>query len=120
VSVQEPVSDAVAIARYPELAQLVAIRQVGWIFRPLHDEADQLIGIAGSWTRQRYTDALLIFDRNHVITSRVLADGHGDGCVWMREGNDIQEAITDLLALPEPGQPGAPSLAIRVSSLWTP
>jgi hypothetical protein len=118
--VSEPITEADALRRFPELSPLVTIREAGWTFRPMHDDQGRLIGISGSWSRRQYTDAIFVFDRTHVAAARVLADEYGGGCVWMRDGTDIQEVVTDLLALPEPGASGAPTLVKRSSLLWTP
>jgi len=40
--------------------------------------------------------------------------------VWSKEGSDLQEVVYELLGLPEPGEPGAPSLVKRSRLLWTP
>jgi hypothetical protein len=114
-----PITDGEAIRRYPELQQLVAAREAGWVFRGLL-ENDQLVGIAGSFSRQQYTDAIFIFDRTNVSAARVLDESYGGGCVWSKEGSDLQEVVHELLGLPEPDQPGSPSLVKRSSLLWTP
>jgi hypothetical protein len=113
------VTDEEALRLYPELQALVTARQAGWIFRALHDDGEA-VGIAGSYSRQLYTDALFIFDRTNVNAARVLDDTYGGGCVWSKEGSDLQEVVHELLGLPELGQPGAPSLVKRSSMLWTP
>ncbi|CRK57046.1 hypothetical protein [Alloactinosynnema sp. L-07] len=115
-----PITEADAVSRYPELAQLAGIRDAGWVFRPFHDQHDQLMGLAGSRSVDQYTDAIYLFDRSHVIAARVQAEEYGGGCVWMRDGTDVAEVVTDLLGLPEPGEPGAPSLVISQSLLWAP
>ncbi|HEV7979810.1 hypothetical protein [Amycolatopsis sp.] len=112
-------TDEEAVRLYPELQALVTARQAGWVIRALHDEGEA-VGIAGSYSRQQYTDALFIFDRTNVSAARVLDDSYGGGCVWSKEGSDLQEVVYELLSLPEPGQPGAPSLVKRSSLLWTP
>jgi hypothetical protein len=114
-----PITDAEAVRLYPELQVLVTARQAGWTFRELV-ENDQPVGIAGSYSRQQYTDAIFVFGRNNISAARVLDDAYGGGCVWSREGTDLQEVVTDLLGLPEPGESGAPSLVKRSSLLWTP
>jgi hypothetical protein len=113
------ISEEDGLRLYPELHELVTARKVGWIFRPIQD-GDGLIGIAGSLSRQQYTDALVILDRHNVSAARVLDDAYGGGCVWSREGSDLQEVVRDLLSLPEPGERGAPSLVKRSGLLWTP
>jgi hypothetical protein len=115
-----PVTNADAIRLYPELQQLLSIREAGWVFRPIQDEGGVLAGIAGSFSRQQYTDAIFIFDRSNVSAARVLDHAYGGGCVWSTNGSEIQEVIVELLGLPEPGLPGAPSLVKRSRLLWTP
>ena len=109
-----------ALRRYPELRQLASVRDAGWVFRPIQDVDGPLTGIAGSFSRQHYTDAIFIFDRTNVSAARILDDAYGGGCVWSKKGADLQEVISDLLGLPEPGEPGAPSLVKRSRLLWTP
>lgn len=115
----ESITDMEAVRRYPELRALVTARQAGWIFRALH-ENDEPVGIAGSYSRQQYTDALFIFDRTNVSAARVLDEACGGGCVWTKEGSDLQEVVDELFGLPDPGQPGAPELIKRSSLLWIP
>lgn len=115
----QPTSDAEAVRQHPELQALVTARQAGWVFRVMIEDGDP-VGIAGSFNRQQYTDAIFIFDRTNVSAARVLDDWYGDGCVWSKEGSDLQEVVYELLGLPEPGEPGAPYLVKRSSLLWTP
>ncbi len=115
----QPISDAEAVRLYPELQALVTAKAAGWVFRGLV-ENEQPVGIAGSYSRQQYTDAIFVFDRNNVSAARVLDESYGGGCVWSKEGSDLQEVVQELLGLPEPGEPGAPSLVKRSSLLWTP
>ncbi|PPK63345.1 hypothetical protein V5P93_002314 [Actinokineospora auranticolor] len=104
-----------ALRRFPELVHLLSIRQAGWNFHLLH-ENDDLAAVAASYSQKQFTDAIFVFDRTHILANRLL----DDGIVWMKEGTDIQEVIQDLLDLPAPGEPGAPSLVIRSSALWLP
>lgn len=113
------ITEADALRLYPELRELATVRDAGWVFRPIH-EGEELGGIAGSFSRRQYTDALFIFDRTNVSAARVLDDAYGGGCVWSRHGVDLQEVVHDLLGLPVPGSAGAPSLVKRSSLLWTP
>ena len=115
----QPIHDAEAVRLYPELQALVTARQAGWVFRAMLDDG-QPAGIAGSYSRQQYTDAIFIFDRANVSAARILDDAYGSGCVWSKEGSDLQEVVYELLGLPEPGEPGAPHLVKRSSLLWTP
>jgi hypothetical protein len=115
-----PISTDEAVRRYPELRDLVTVRRAGWLFRPIHNQNGELEGIVGSYSRQQYTDAIFIFDQTNVSAARVLDDSYGGGCVWSKEGSDLQEVVQELLALPEPGQRLAPTLVTRSSLLWTP
>jgi hypothetical protein len=38
----------------------------------------------------------------------------------MRDGNDVADVVTDLLGLPDPDAPGAPSLVVMPSLLRAP
>ena len=117
---EAPISTDQAIRRYPELQDLVTARDAGWNFRPIQGENGELEGIAGSYSRQQYTDAIFIYDRTTVSAARVLDDSYGGGCVWSTDGSDLQEVVHELLGLPEPGQRLAPTLVKRSSLLWTP
>lgn len=109
-----------ALRSYPQLRTLLELSpKSGWVFRYIDNESGEVVALAGSRSLQRYTDAIFIFDRHEVGAARVLDDAYGGGCVWKKEG-DLQEVIYELLALPEPGEPGAPVLAKSSSLLWTP
>jgi hypothetical protein len=116
----QPINNEDAVRRYPELQELVTVREAGWVFRPIQDDGGELEGIAGSYSRDQYTDAIFVFDRTNVSAARVLDDAYGGGCVWLKEGSDLQEVVQELLGLLEPGQAGAPYLVKRSSLLWTP
>jgi len=115
-----PITEEIALRRYPELRPLMDVRRAGWNFRVIEDDAHQLAGLAASMSRKQYTDALFIFDRNNVSAVRLLADEYGGGCVWKKSGADLHEVVTDLLGLPEPGESGAPTLITKSRLLWTP
>ncbi|MFD9739665.1 hypothetical protein [Umezawaea sp. NPDC059074] len=115
----EVITEQQALHLYPELRTLVAARHAGWRFRELRED-DEPVGIAGSLTRKQYSDTIFVYDRNHVIAARVLDDSYGGGCVWSAEGTDLEEIVSDLLGLPEPGMPNAPHLVRRSTLLWTP
>ena len=116
----QPISEAEAIARYPELDALVTLRQAGWCFRLILDEDDQPGCLVGSYSRQRYTDAIFIYDQTHTAAARVLDDAYGGGCVWKTEARHLAEVVNDLVTLPEPDTRGAPALVIASPELWTP
>lgn len=115
----EPISQEHALTRYPELDALLLIQQAGWVFRIAQDENDEPDCLMGSRTVERYTDALFIYDRYNITGARVLAE-EGGGVVWMKYSSSLQEVVHELLGLPEPGEPGAPTLVKRTSRLWTP
>jgi len=115
-----PVSTEETLRRYPELHELVTVREAGWFFRPIMSEHAELEGIVGSYSRAQYTDALWIYDRSKVIGIRVLDERYGGGTVWVKDSGDLQEVVQELLALPEPGQRLAPHLVIAPTQLWTP
>jgi hypothetical protein len=56
-------------------------------------------------SRQQYTDALFIFDRTNVSAARVLDEAYGGGCVWSKEGSDLQESSTNCSVSPNPAIP---------------
>jgi hypothetical protein len=115
-----PVRMEEALRRFPELQELVTVREAGWRFRPIANEHAELEGIVGSYSRKQYTDALWIYDRAKVIGVRVLDESYGGGTVWLKERGDLQEVVQELLALPEPGHRLAPHLVVQPGQLWTP
>jgi hypothetical protein len=116
----ELITEEDALRQYPELQQLMTIRCAGWNFRIIEDDRYRLTGLAASMSRKQYTDALFIFDSTNVSAVRLLAEEYGGGCVWKKSGADLQEVVTDLLGLPEPGESGAPSLVTKSRLPWTP
>ncbi|GAA3040530.1 hypothetical protein [Actinokineospora globicatena] len=108
-----------ALRRFPELVHLLSIREAGWNFHLL-GENDELVGVAASYSRAQFTDAIFVFDRTHFLANRLLADDYGGGVVWMKESSDLEEIVHDIRDLPAPGEPGAPSLVLASGSLWTP
>ncbi|MGH3862102.1 hypothetical protein [Actinokineospora sp.] len=72
-----------------------------------------------------YVDAVHVRGADDVTAFRAHVDDTGastaaESVVWKCEG-DIVEAVAELLALPAPDEPGAPTRVIRTpSSLWTP
>ncbi|WP_018686002.1 hypothetical protein [Actinokineospora enzanensis] len=110
-----PISAEEALRRFPELRILVELRDRAWRFHLL-TENERLVAVAATYSTDSHTDAVFVFDRTHVLANRLV----GDGVVWMRDGSDLTEVVTDLLELPTPGQPGAPCLVIRPTTLWIP
>lgn len=115
-----PITNFEAVRLYPELQHLADARENGWRFRNIQEPGGPLEGISGSFSRQEFTDAIFVFDRTNVTAARVLAEEYGGGCVWSKEGGDLEEIVFELLGLPEPDAPRAPRLVKRSSLLWTP
>lgn len=115
----EQISREQALARYPELDALFLIQQAGWLFRIAQDEHDEPECFMASRSVERYTDALFIYDQHDITGARVLAED-GGGVVWMKHSSSLEEVVQELLGLPEPNEPGAPTLVKRQSLLWTP
>jgi hypothetical protein len=107
-----------AMRSYPELAEVVALRDAGWEFVPLR-EAGELLGFAGYRHRgQGSIDVLYVFDRNDCRAVRLVTDEPGapGGLVWRFDGS-LADAVRELRALPAPGAAGAPRLVIGRASL---
>lgn len=68
-----------------------------------------------------YTDAVHVRGEHDTTAVRASDDDAGpnlftgDGVVWKAEG-DLAEVVADLLALPAPGEPGAPTRIVRAPS----
>lgn len=121
----EPVTQMItrddALRTYPQLRALLEFSPSSqWIFRYIENGAGEVVALAGSRSLQRYTDAIFILGPGEVGAARVLDEAYGGGCIWQRDGGDLQEVIYDLLGLPEPGEVGAPTLVKASGSLWTP
>jgi hypothetical protein len=111
------ITEADALRTYPELAKLIDLRRSGWRFAHWIEDNVQL-GITGSHSVREFTDALFIADRTTVLAVRMLADQPGarGGLIWKYHGA-LTDAVDELLTLPRPGEPGAPSLIISGGSL---
>jgi hypothetical protein len=110
-----------ALAQYPELQAVLGMKAAGWTFREVAAEDDPTvcIGIVGTCSRQRFTDAIWIFGRTDVVGVRVLDEAYGGGTVWRRDG-ELEAVIAELNALPGPEDRLAPKLVRHSSLLWTP
>jgi len=112
------VSKSDALRTYPELAEVVTLRDAGWQFLPLH-EAGELIGFAGLRRSGESTiDVLQVFDRHDCRAARLVMDAPDapGGIVWRFDGG-LTEAVQELRSLPAPDEPGAPKLIVRRGSL---
>jgi hypothetical protein len=114
------ITEEQALRRFPELRELVTVRQAGWKFRLIGDRDKGLDGIVASYSQKRYTDALWIYDTSTVIGVRILDDQFGGGTVWSKEDGTLPEVVLELLGLPEPDDRLAPKLVKGSSLLWTP
>jgi hypothetical protein len=114
------ITEEQALRRFPELRELVTVRQAGWKFRLIGDRDKGLDGIVGSYSRKQYTDALWIYDVSTVIGVRILDDQLGGGTVWSKDDGTLPEVVQELLGLPEPDDRLAPKLVKGSSLLWTP
>lgn len=114
------ITEEQALRRFPELRELVTIRQAGWKFRLIGDRDKGLDGIVASHSQRRYTDALWIYDTCTVIGVRILDARFGGGTVWSKENGTLPEVVMELLGLPDPDDRLAPNLVKGSSLLWTP
>lgn len=114
------ITEEEALRRFPELHALITIRRAGWSFRRLGNREHELVGLVGSYSAWRYTDALWIYNRANVIGVRVLDEAYGGGVVWQKDTGTLSEIVHELLGLPEPGHRLAPTLVKRSSLLWVP
>lgn len=109
-----------AIAAYPELRRLMALRASGlWRFLATTDEAGNPVRLNGArvWP-DGSAEALGIRASTDALAIRV--DPAGE-TVFRREGT-LAEVIDALVALPAPNTPGAPHLVLSSAavSLWRP
>jgi hypothetical protein len=114
------ITEEQALRRFPELRELVTLRQADWKFRLLGDRDKGVEGIVASYSQKRYTDALWIYDVSTVIGVRILDDTFGGGTVWSKGDGTLPEVVTELLGLPDPDDRLAPKLVKGSSLLWTP
>jgi hypothetical protein len=114
------ITEGEALRRFPELHALVTLRRAQWIFRLVGHPDTGLEGVVASYSRQRYTDALWIYDASTVVGVRVLDEDYGGGTVWKKDTGTLPEVVYELLGLPEPDDRLAPKLVKGSSLLWTP
>jgi hypothetical protein len=114
------ITEEQALRRFPELRELVTLRQGGWKFRLIGDREKGVEGIVASHSQKQYTDALWIYDASTVIGVRILDDKIGGGTVWSKDDGTLPEVVLELLGLPEPDDRLAPKLVKGSNLLWTP
>ena len=100
------------------LAKLVELRDKGFRFMHLRDEAGQLDRIIGFKQVRGFVDSILFWSETEARAGRVPAvrdSGRPVQAVWIFEG-PLVEAVDRLLELPDPGSRFAPSLLRRTAS----
>lgn len=112
-----PISEAEAVARYPELELLRSIRDAGWLFLQRLDRYGNLDGI-DCWRHwpDGWRDGIAIRTSADACAIRMCFDQ----LVW-----DVADRLTDvvaeLLALPEPNGQSAAGVALGATPvLWVP
>ncbi|MGI8308553.1 hypothetical protein [Saccharopolyspora hattusasensis] len=94
----------------------------GFRFQHVKDDRGNVAVIVGSYAWGEFYDRIQITGETEAIAARAVMDSRcsADGVVWSHEG-DTLSAITALLELPKPDEPGAPRLVRRApSGLWLP
>jgi hypothetical protein len=114
------ITEEQALRRFPELRELVTLRQADWKFRLIGDRDKGVDGIVASYSRKQFTDAVWVYDQSTVIAVRVLDEAYGGGTVWSKQDGTLPEVITELLGLPDPDDRLAPRLVKGSNILWLP
>ncbi|GAA3890671.1 hypothetical protein GCM10022243_64460 [Saccharothrix violaceirubra] len=81
-----------------------------------------------AWGEAPFIDLVHLRAEDDATALRVASNGPNpnlfarDNIVWSsRDGGDLVEVVTDLLAVPKPGEPHAPTLQVREPSrMWLP
>jgi hypothetical protein len=113
------ITEEQALRRFPELRELVTVRQAGWKFRLIGDRDKGVEGIVASYSQKQFTDALWIWDVSTILGVRILDEEYGGGTVWQKDGS-LSEIVHELLGLPDPDDRLAPKLVKGSSLLWIP
>jgi hypothetical protein len=114
------ITEEQALRRFPHLHAVVTLHQAKWTFRLIGHPDTGLEGVVASYSRQRYTDALWIYDASTVIGVRILDESYGGGMVWKKDTGTLPEVVHELLGLPEPDHRLAPTLVKGSTALWLP
>jgi len=103
-------TDAEAVSRFPELAQVVLIRDAGWKFLPVEVDDNGPIQLDASrvWP-DGWRDAIRVRSATDALGIRMRVEHHV--IVWECTGT-LAEVVGALLALPTPGTRLAPHLSI--------
>ncbi|AOS65357.1 hypothetical protein [Actinoalloteichus hymeniacidonis] len=112
------ITRAQAIRRYPELSSLAKIKDEGWDFHVLVDEAGEPSCLVGYRSRRQFIDAIYVYDTNETTAIRMNVErpGVAGGIVWQSTG-PLENTLEELLALPAPGERFAPVLTRKMGLL---
>lgn len=108
-----------ALQEYPELIDIVRIREAGGVFRNLVNDAGELDGVVDTFHRQQGSDALWIFDLNDAVGVKILDEDYGGGTAWKKHSG-LADVIDELRGLSEPERWLAPRFVKASSLLWVP
>ncbi|WP_157163011.1 hypothetical protein [Actinoalloteichus spitiensis] len=92
-----------ALREYPELSCLALIKEAGWDFELMTDEAGELSCVVGYRREKQYLDAVYVYDMTDTVAVRMVLDQAGSrgGIVWQRGGH-LADTLNELLELPPP------------------
>ncbi|ASO22405.1 hypothetical protein FHR81_004238 [Actinoalloteichus hoggarensis] len=112
------ITRAQAIRRYPELSSLAKIKDAGWDFHVLVDDAGDPSCLVGYRSRRQFIDAIYVYDSTETTAIRMVVDRPGSpgGILWQSSGV-LEDTLSELLALPAPGERHAPVLTRRMGTL---
>lgn len=111
------IADEAALMAFPQLQDLIDLRDAGWSFLPTR-EGSAIVEIHGlrTWP-EGWADAIRVRSATDVVGVRVDSVG---GVTWRLEGA-LTEVAGGLIALPRPGERSAPRLVIgRSLQSWRP
>jgi len=101
---------------------LLELTKRGFHFQPVRDAQGEITLLVGSYGWHGFYDRIHIWAEDEALAAREMSDYRpfSGNIVWSVDGAtaDVAQA---LLALPKPGDPGAPTIARRVpNALWLP
>ncbi|MQA16510.1 MAG: hypothetical protein GEV09_20935 [Pseudonocardiaceae bacterium] len=95
------------------------LKRAGFGFLAHRDEHGEIVTLQATRVRAGHIETVLIHDEHDALASRC-RDEPRAAVVWHRTGSTA-DVIAELLDLPEPWTPGAPTLARATpSDLWIP
>lgn len=115
----QPITAEYVLGYFPELHELVTRRPGSWTFRATFDGEGGLKSVVLNRLTDEYTDTFFVVG-GCVVAMRILAGEEHGGCVWSKQGANMTEIAAELVALPEPGEPGAPTKILKNDLLWSP